>query len=96
MNTIVSQMPDTTVRRDTEISNLEEVFHEDCKCESSHQVSKCTVEVTHLVYSRCGVYGRLHICDGAAKSFLAHMKNPVGLCAGCGRIASVCWVIIPI
>lgn len=96
MDTIVSQMLETVSRNREEISNLEEIFNENCKCQSVHKQSKCTFEVTHHVHSQCGVYPHKVVCLGAATVSIWHMKAGIAACAGCGVLARDCWIIRPI
>lgn len=68
------------------------VFGGECKCESPHVYSECTLEVTHLSQS-CVTPTRM-ICLGAASRNIRYMQS--GNCAGCLRPASECWTITPI
>lgn len=79
-----------------EVFILEDDLKDECKCESEHAISQCTVTVTHLTYSSCGVYRRRMVCQGSVKFAQAHMNDPRGVCAGCYDMARDCWNVIPI
>jgi len=79
-----------------EIFILEEDLKDECKCQSSHVISQCTVKVRYLTFSNCGVYKRIMVCEGSVKVARDHMATPNGLCAGCYQKAADCWNIIPI
>lgn len=81
---------------DLEIINLEETFKDECKCQSEHAETKCTVTVTHYASTTCGSYPPLMVCQSSAEWLAAHMADPNGYCAGCRRPASECWTVRPI
>lgn len=81
---------------DLELIALEEAFADDCKCESNHVDTHCSVFVTHSVTTHCGRSGL--VCENAAVR-AGELSAPDSLrtCGYCHNRHSVCgWTIRPI
>lgn len=94
MNPLVSEMLGVSARNDLEVTFLEDLLNDDCKCESSHQNSTCTYEVTTLVTATCcGKSWR--ICEGSAR--YTRTYTLAKLCGQCrSELVADCWEIRPI
>jgi hypothetical protein len=83
---------------DSEIQFLENLFNEECKCESKHIETTsaiCSVKATHRADIKCLNSTPLLICGELALADFIHM-NKGFLCGECNSRASDCWIITPI
>lgn len=93
MNPLVSDMLDIVAGQDTDLMFLEELLNDDCKCESIHNLTQCSVKVVAKITS-CTVPWTLKCANGLrySRQFMAEG----GGCSGCHELASDCWTIRPI
>lgn len=93
MNPLVQDMLNTVAGQDTELVFLEGLLEDDCKCESLHTMTECSVTVVAKIRS-CTVPWTLKCANGIqySRKFMAEG----GGCSGCYGLAVDCWTIRPI
>lgn len=77
---------------------LEELLSRDCKCESQHPTSLCSIEVVAIA-SNCSRPEWFKVCQSYidAMNWELDSRKPLTvICATCNRLASDCWKIRPI
>lgn len=95
MNPLVEQMLTTKSRNDLELAMLEQTFEEDCRCESEHVWTKCSLKVTHRANTVCGLSANL--CETAATNARYDSQRPGTWCGYCNQPHRICvWTIRPI
>lgn len=83
---------------DLELTILEDLLNDNCKCESqTHQDAGtvCSVEVTHRVITVCGKGDKL-LCQVAAFTVQGFIESQDTVCIYCERGAEDCWSIRPV
>lgn len=98
MNGLVEKMLDLTADREVEIALLEDLFEEDCKCDSSHikaVAGPCSGVAVAKCVPGCGMVGALW-CQSALDSANRSIAEGFYKCALCGSKIGECWTITPI
>lgn len=93
MNPLVKDMLETAHSHDIELRFLEDLFEEDCKCESQHNNwgDTCSKQVTHLFQAHVV---QKKVCESAASRIERAGKSVA--CQRCGKYIADCWTITPI
>ncbi len=76
---------------DLELTILEDLLGDECKCELNHVDTECSIKVTHII-TFC--VGSGLICFNGAMNRTESMK--IDNCAFCSCPASKCWSIRPV
>lgn len=95
-NDLDFEMIDTTT--DLELTILEDLLNDECKCESlthKDEGTVCSVKVTHFVSTVCGMGDKL-LCQVAANTLQGHINSGRIRCAYCNHRAHNCWSIRPV
>lgn len=78
-----------------EILNLESLLEDECKCESKHTLSECSIEVVGIKFLGCeGV--RFLICQNSYNWNMEAISDKMCICDECKRDCADCWRIVPI
>lgn len=87
-------MNTTNSTTNIELVILEDLFNQECSCESRcHPLKPCSTHVTHLSIN-CD--GKRKVCEAAAEYALTCIESERDFCSKCELPCSVCWSIIPI
>lgn len=81
---------DAAVTETEELEKLEELWHEELKCQFNHVNSPCSVYAIARITS-CDT--TIVICAHAYSSRLLAIANPVGFCV-CGDHPRDCWTLV--
>jgi len=92
MNPLVKDILDTAHSHDIELRFLEDLFADDCKCESRAHLVECTKVATHRS-KNC--QRSANICEDATNYVLDGLMSPDN-CEDCKLPCSECWTITPI
>lgn len=90
-----TQTPTDALVSMLEVTLLENLFNEECKCEINHTHTSCSVEVTHARIVSC-TGNRLLMCQNAASGTNRWIEERSGTCAVCGNNVADCWAVVPV
>lgn len=85
---------DTKPDHDIELRFLEDLFEDDCKCESDHlpPVSVCSGDVIARKRTAC-IRLDFKICRNSYEHNMRSVTSGYRTCASCGRLTSECFTI---